>query len=423
MPQQRIRLVPPMKGYSESASFAQTPESTTAAILNVVFLDPASQRFRIAQRAGSDLFDLFSFSAGTSITVPTIQIPAEGGDTTVQVNNNSCTPFTYSTLDPLLGLCGVIGGTFTVNTASGLITITPTADTNGQCQTVSLILCAQPNNATSGTATGSLSIGGPGGYGGGGGSAGTSQPACITCTASTNTTLPWLACYPCSEYNGTHSSVSFWVHQSIIGEAGNVLPIVKDNNSNSSTFAACLYVSGLRSSTPGGIRDTGTDSSLGGLVIVGGCDACNATFSNCISAACMDTQDHYKADVAHISVEGSGATECNPSVGTIELLGSPRGCFYASSNVGGFHACWPRVSGDGALFILNVGTPEVSCFKWVLYIAWYSEEFAGTQLGHSYWVGATTGGDATGIYTYNSELSDDGDIIGTKGTIAITPAP
>ena len=276
-----------MKGYAEALAFALQPAQTTPSILNTVFLDPATNKFRLAQRSGVDLYDLFNFNTNSSTSIPTVVLPGNGGNGTasIQIPLTGCAPFTFSTQSPTTTICNVIGGTYAVNTSSGVITITPTAATNGTCQPVSLILCSQPNNSSTGTSTGNFNIGGPGGYHGAGGQVPFTQPPCTHCAPipppPNNTSQQWIACYPCSEYGGNHpTGPSFWVNQSVIGSF-NALPSFQDNNSNFSTYLGCFYASGLRSAIPGDVRTTATTGGTGGLVWITDCGHCSTTGSNC----------------------------------------------------------------------------------------------------------------------------------------------
>lgn len=314
-----------MKGYSETTAFQEVPAGTTPSIMNVVFLDPDSQRFRISQRAGTALYDLFDFNIGSTISIPSILVSGDGGVGTgsqaaVQVQINACDAFTVGTNASTISICDVIGGTLTVDTASGISTVSPISGTDGSCSNVSIMFCSQPNNNTTSN-SGPISIGTS--PGGGGSSTTFTQPPCVPspsnpCTYLSDPNRPWLAVYPCSEFKQPHpGGVSFWIFQSITGALG-ALPVLLDNNTASATFGQCLYVSGQTTDEPGTNTRFNSD-----FTIFTTCENCTSSHKSCIyvfqdvynctegswngveyvGVICANT-----ASISHLLLCGSGAT-------------------------------------------------------------------------------------------------------------------
>lgn len=160
MSQKKFNLPPPLKGFVELAAYAQQPAGTSPALHNVTLLDPSEERFRLAQRAGTGMFDLFDFATGTPIgtttdgtrTLTEVTIPAGGVSTSdagaIIINLPSHGCFAVTTTGPGVEVatsgtgCGpstvIIGGqpNNSGSDQSGQIIITPVNVTIGDPTTV-----------------------------------------------------------------------------------------------------------------------------------------------------------------------------------------------------------------------------------------------------------------------------------------------
>ncbi len=226
-----------MKGFADTPAYVNQPTGTTPEALNVVLLDPATERFRPAQRPGVGVFDLFNFHTGQTESFSTVTIPADGkpAEDGVAVNIP-------------------IRGCYAITTDNPLIDVTAT----GNCDGSTIQIGGMPNGG--GSYDGGITITPPGGpsshipvhHDGG-----------STFNPPPNPNRPFLAVKNCSD-----NQFAFWIHQDVLSFY-NALPALKAAN------GACYYVTGQRTADPN------TTADIADFSVVPNCDACTGTVKTC----------------------------------------------------------------------------------------------------------------------------------------------
>lgn len=240
MPQGKIIILPPMKGFAQTSAYVAQPEGTSPEVVNVLLLDPATERFRPAQRPGVGVFDLFNFHTGQTENFPTITIPADGKDASDGDAVNV-----------------PVRGCYTVTTDSDLIDVTST----GNCDGSTIQIGGTPNPG--GGYDGNITITPPPGGG---------DPIDIpyhhnggsNFVPTENPDRPYMLVKTC----GTDNSFAFWVRDSVLATF-NALPALKDAEGN------CYHVTGQRTATPN------TTADVASFTVLPNCDACTGTTKYC----------------------------------------------------------------------------------------------------------------------------------------------
>jgi hypothetical protein len=205
-PRQKVPLVPPLKGYSEVTAYAAQPEGTSPAVRNVMLNDPATERFRVAQRAGTGKYDLYDFNNGGPFDPPDITLPADGtgddGGPTINLPGRDDDCYTIELDDDDSGLWDLLVSN---ESGCGPTTVQVNGDPNTTGTPVTGTITITPGVGGSGTTTigvsqpggGSSSPTGPGGSGG--------------ADDGEDEYRPWIAAYTCVGH-----TFAFWVHQSVL---------------------------------------------------------------------------------------------------------------------------------------------------------------------------------------------------------------
>lgn len=422
MPQKKLHILPPLKGYAETSAYVAQPEGTVPHILNVSLMDPATERFRLAQRPGAGWYDLYDFTTGQTVNTPTLTLSGSGGGTSnttgnpiaININRRDCWDVTSSILELDIHVVN--------NTA--------------QCGAATIVISGPPNTDTSGSTSGTVTIegngsggGGGGGTGGGSGNEGSEDGdttggtgggfnwGCGGCTTPTTTTTipidwgdgggtedpdrPWLRLADCT--SGTLQDL--WVYQTVIG-TWNSLPAVQ-----LIATSDCYAVSGQRAAEPDVSQRLGSDE----YNILADCDSCSESETCYYQWTC--TFDCTQGTTAGWGAVTEGVESCRgapdaPEVGTWTYSGRTGSdktyVFWKSGGLCAENAdCDSRPTAPAAPAFVPPNCPEPDCLgdwpgRFVLSVTVSAggtscEDLAGD------WTFVCSGDDGLGHPTYTLE--------------------
>lgn len=240
----KVDILPPKKGFVEALSYADQPVDSSPDSLNVMPIDPFSEKFRIAQRFGDGKVDFFNFNTNQTVNGMT------DGNPIINLPDRGC--YTVTTNVQNLDI-NISGGTPTDNggvTICGPTTVEfdpPPGSPDDPDNTSHGTITITHGSGSGGSGPGSFPFHGPPSGPDDGGT-------------HDNPARPWLSMKKCSDDTFT----GFWIHQDILAIHG-ALPALLDIVPTSATYNECLKVTGQRATDAqitGDLRRSASDFTV-----------------------------------------------------------------------------------------------------------------------------------------------------------------